>query len=138
MANVAHGAPYAVVLFAVAAVALFATGHVLARRKQAAPSRIGSQRKGTMLSLMEAAKAVHEAATREGMVIATVADKSGSADPIAWFAQSIAGVVPVYRMNEAKTFEKLEGTTDVGGQSQSLYIRKSDYKTYVAWARSMQ
>jgi len=90
-----------------------------------------------MLPLMEAAASVCAAAKRERMVIMTVAEKAG-AGPVAWFAQSIASIIPVYRMGNANAFEKLQGGTSVGTESQSLYIQKRDYKTYASWARSMQ
>jgi len=92
-----------------------------------------------MMPVMEAAMAAYEAAKRERMVITSVAEgaQAGS-NPVAWFAQSIARVVPVYRKLDSGAFEKVEGTASVGTELQSLYIRKLSYQTYVGWARSMQ
>lgn len=118
------------------AVLLIALGYIFARRRRPAPARIERKRSGTMLPLMTAAASVCAAAKREHMVIMTVAEKA--ADPLAWFAQSMAGVIPVYRMGNANGFEKLQRATSVGTDSQSLYIQKRDYKTYASWARSMQ
>ena len=125
------------VLIAVIAVSLFALGYVLAHRRRAAPALIERKWIGKMLPLMEAAASVCAAAKRERMVVMTVAEKAG-AGPVAWFAQSIASIIPVYRMGNANAFEKLPGATSVGTESQSLYIQKRDYKTYASWARSMQ
>lgn len=91
-----------------------------------------------MMTLMEAATAAYEAARREGMVILTVAERApGNNGAVAWLAESIAGVIPVYRMSAANAFEKL-GRPGAAQELQSLYIRKQDLQTYVRWARSMQ
>lgn len=90
-----------------------------------------------MMSVMEAAAAAYEAAKRERMVITTVAEGAGT-DPVAWFARSIARVVPVYRKLETGAFEKVDDVASVGMEPQSLYIRKHNYQTYIGWARSMQ
>jgi hypothetical protein len=127
-------APY--LLFAIAALSLSAIGIV--RRRRGAPLSIPSDGKTKMMTLMEAAAAAYEAARREGMVIVTVAERAPGRDgAVTWLAQSIAGVIPVYRMSAANAFEKLARP---GGASelQSLYIRKQDLQTYVRWARSMQ
>jgi len=134
--QLAHSAPY--LLFVVAAVSLFVIGGALARKQRAIPVLIPSDGKTKMMTLMEAAAAAYEAARREKMVIATVAERvPGREGAIAWLAQSIAGIIPVYRMSAANAFEKLARP---GGASelQSLYIRKQDLQTYVRWARSMQ
>lgn len=134
--SLAHTAPY--LLFAVAALALFAVGDVLARRRRLAPGRIVDDGKTKMMSLMDAARSIYEAARRERMVIVTVAERmDGAPGATAWFAQSIASVIPVYRARDAQEFEKLSGQS-VGTDWHSLYIRKQDYQTYIRWARSMQ
>jgi len=127
-------APY--LLFAIAALSLSAIGIVRSRR--GAPQSIPSDGKTKMMTLMEAAAEAYEAARRERMVIVTVAERTPGRDgAVTWLAQSIAGVIPVYRMSAANAFEKLARP---GGASelQSLYIRKQDLQTYVRWARSMQ
>jgi hypothetical protein len=132
--SLARSAPY--LLFAVAALSLFAIGEILARRRRPAPQLIAGKTK--LMSLLEAAEAIYETARRERMVIATVAERAGgAAGALAWFANSIAGVIPVYRARDAQAFEKLPGQ-NVGTELQSLYIQKRDYQTYVRWARSMQ
>jgi len=128
-----QGAPY--LLFGVAALSLFAIGSLRARRP--APARIAHDGKTPMMTLMDAAEAVYETARRERMVIVTVAERARGQTALEWFAQSIAGVVPVYRLSNPDTFEKLDGPS-VGAELQSLYIRKSDYQTYIRWARPMQ
>jgi hypothetical protein len=134
--SLARSAPY--LLFAVAALSLFAIGEALARRRRPAPELIAADGKTKMMSLLEAAEAIYETARRERMVIATVAERAGGeAGALAWFAQSIAGVIPIYRARDAQAFEKLPGQ-NVGTELQSLYIQKRDYQTYVRWARSMQ
>ncbi len=121
------------------AMLLLVLGYAFTRGRRMAPARIERKWIGKMLPLMEAAASVHAAAKREHMVIATVAEKAGGdADALAWFAQSIARVVPVYRMGSANAFEKLQRTAAIGPDPQSLYIQKRDYKTYASWARSMQ
>lgn len=124
--------PY--LLFVIAAVSLFAIGR--ARGRAAPPLLIAGSGKTPMMSLMDAAKAVYEIARREEMVIVTVAERVPEDGAIGWFARSIAGVIPIYRGSNAG-FEKFAGAS-VGGELQSLYIRKQDYQTYVRWARSMQ
>jgi hypothetical protein len=127
--------PY--LLFAVAALSLFALGTVLARGRAAAPERIGANGTTKMMSLMDAANAVYDIARREQMVIVTVAEKPNSGGAVAWFAQSIAGVLPIYCKGSSQAFERLDRTS-VGSEWQSLYIQKRDFQTYVRWARSMQ
>jgi len=84
---------------------------------------------------MEAAAQAYEAAKRERMTIAWVAENAqDSSSPVGWFARSIVGVVAAYRKS-GTGFEKTEG---VGTELQSLYIRKRDYRTYIGWARGMQ
>ncbi len=88
-----------------------------------------------MLSVMEAATRAYEAAKREGMVIAWVAENARDPEgPTGWFARNIVGVVAAYRKSDGG-FEKTQG---VGTEPQSLYIRKQDYRTYIDWARGMQ
>lgn len=128
-------APY--LLFGAVALSLFAIGALRARKRRPAPERIAHDGKTAMMSLMEAAEAVYETARRERMVIVTVAEKARGQTAVDWFAQSIAGVVPVYRLKDSNTYEKLDGA-NVGAELQSLYIRKRDYQTYVRWARPMQ
>ena len=128
----AQTAPY--LLFAVAAVSLFAIGWAKGRR--APPLLIADDGKTPMMSLKDAAEAVYEIARRERMVIVTVAERAKDDGVVGWFAKSIAGVLPIYRSSGAG-FEKLADTS-IGSELQSLYIRKQDYQTYVRWARSMQ
>jgi hypothetical protein len=124
-------------LLALLAALLFAAGYVQARRRSAAPARMSAEESKQMMSVIEAAAAAYEASKRERMVITTVAEATG-AGPIAWFVQSIARVVPVYRKLESDAFEKIDGAASVGTEPQSLYIRKRNYQTYIGWARSMQ
>jgi hypothetical protein len=125
--------PY--LLFGIAAVSLFAIGRAKARR--APPQLIADDGKTPMMSLLEAAEAAYEIARRERMVIVTVAERATEEGAVAWFAKSIAGVIPVYASRDAKAYEMLCHVS-VGTELQSLYIRKQDYQTYVRWARSMQ
>ncbi len=71
------------------------------------------------------------------MTIADVAER-GEGGSLAWFARSIAGVVPVYRVNAQNAFEKIVDSAEIVSNPQALYIQKRDYQTYVRWARSMQ
>jgi hypothetical protein len=126
-------------LLALLAVSLLAAGWLRARRRSAAPARISAEESKKMMSVMEAAAAAYEAAKRERMVITTVAEGArAGADPVAWFVQSIARVVPVYRKLETGAFDKVDDAASVGTEPQSLYIRKHNYQTYIGWARSMQ
>jgi uncharacterized protein YaiE (UPF0345 family) len=127
--------PY--ILFGAAALSLFAIGSLRTNSRRPAPARIADDGKTAMMPLMEAAEAVYETARRERMVIVTVAERARGQTAVEWFAQSIAGVVPVYRVRDSNTFEKLDAA-NVGAELQSLYIRKRDYQTYVRWARPMQ
>jgi hypothetical protein len=138
MEDLTHGPLLMLGFLVVVAAVLFTAGHVLAKRRRAPPVVIGIEKRKTMLPLMDAAAGVYKAAKKERMVIVTLAENTDAAGPVEWFAQSIASVVPVYREGESNTFEKLEGRTGVGLQPQSLYIRKTDYKRYVRWARSVQ
>jgi hypothetical protein len=124
--------PY--LLFVFAAVSLFAMGW--ARTRRAPPLRIAGNGRTPMMSLLEAAEAAYAIARRERMVIVTVAERAKDDGAVAWFAKSIAGVIPIYT-SSAGGFEKL-ATASVGSELQSLYIRRQDYQTYVRWARSMQ
>ena len=89
-----------------------------------------------MLQVREAAAAAFEAAKRERLAVAFLAESVE--DPVAWFAQSIASVVPVYSRSQDGAFEKVDNAKSVGTPSQSLYIRKRNYQTYLGWARSVQ
>ena len=129
-------APWA--LFAVLAGTLFAAGHLRARKRHATPALVPARQAGTMMPMMEAAAAAYKAAKRERMVIRTVAERAGDADPVGWFAKSIAGVVPAYRKTDSGAFEKIEGAASVGTEAKLLYIRRHSYQTYLGWARSMQ
>jgi|SRR5581483_5964997 len=105
-----------------------------------------AKRKQRMLPLKDAAQAAYDAARREGMVIAGVAEDSGGAlGAIGWFIRSIARVVPVYESGTGKgPFHRLDrarsalADTGVGTEEQSLYIQKRDLRSYIRWARSMQ
>gem|GEM_PF-2636407 len=105
-----------------------------------------AKRRRHMLPLNDAASAAYDAARREGMVIAGVAEDAGGAPgALAWFVRSIAGVVPVYESRSGNgPFLRLDRTrttradADVGTGEQSLYIQKRDLKSYIRWARSMQ
>lgn len=127
-------APYApYVLFAAAAVSLYALGHVLSRRRAARAFA-----RGDGMSLMQAAGEIYDAAQRERLVIATVAEKA-SGGPVHWFARSIASVVPVYRMGTAPgTVQRYAGSLGIGADLQSLYIERRDIRTYLRWARTVQ
>jgi hypothetical protein len=87
-----------------------------------------------MLPLFEAAEQAN--INTQNMVIAHAAAKQS--DPVVWFAQSIASVVAVYRAEDAERFVKLPTAPSIGSDLQSLYIRKRDYRTYLAWARTLQ
>src|ERR1700742_1297416 len=113
------------------ALVVFALGAAIAAGVFAV-SRRKNDDDGAMLSLLEAANTAHDAARRERMAIAFVADQSG--DPVGWFAKSIAEVVATYEKSDAG-FEQSRG---VGTGMHSLYIRKRDYHSYLDWARSMQ
>jgi hypothetical protein len=124
-------------LIAAVAALLFALGYLLVRKRRAAPALIARDGSKKMLALTEAATSVYDAAKHERMVIVTVAEKANGG-PLPWFAQSIANVIPVYRIGISDAFEKLQGGASIGTELQSLYIQKQDYQTYVRWARSMQ
>ncbi|HWA90671.1 MAG TPA: hypothetical protein VG889_11585 [Rhizomicrobium sp.] len=122
-------------LAAAAAMGLFAWGHLRARRNKPAPERISGKEARSMLSVMEAAARVYEAAKREGMTIVWVAENAhDAAGPVAWFAGSIVGVVPAYR-KMGGDFERIRSADTT---LQSLYIRERDCRTYIDWARAMQ
>lgn len=127
--------PYAGPILAVlAAILLLAVGRLLGRKT--VPQTIPGNKRGRMQPLLAAAEAAHQAARRERMVIATVAERADG-DPTAWFAQSIAGVVAVYRMEGSDAFEKVQGA-NIGTAPEALYIRRRDFDTYICWARSVQ
>ena len=132
----AQPAPY--LFFGTAALALLAVGGVIARRRRSAPQFIAPNEKATtMMDLTEAARTAYDIAKREQMPIAFVAEqKQRGGNAVAWFAQSIAGVVHVYRSKESG-FEKI-GAGSLGEDVQGLYIQKRDFQTYIRWARSMQ
>jgi hypothetical protein len=88
-----------------------------------------------MVPLGDAAAAAYESAKQKRMVIVSVAERAGAVkDAIAWFARSIAGVIPVYRRNGNGRFEKAGGSSE----PTALHIRKRDLKAYLRWARSVQ
>jgi hypothetical protein len=131
--------PYgAIALFAVALIGLFAWGW-RARGRRAAPQRVAGKDAATMLSIQDAADAAYETAKKERMAIVWAAENAKDHEsPIAWFAQSIASVVPVYCKSERDGFEKVGAVANVVAEMQSLYIRKQSYRTYLDWARSLQ
>jgi hypothetical protein len=127
------------VLFAVAALVLFATGELLARKWRAAPARIHDPKGKMMMLLLDAAATAYNVANREGLAIAKVAERARDVpDPADWFARSLPAIVPVYRQSEPDTFQKLGSSSEVGTPSQSLYIRKRDLQFYLRWARTVQ
>ena len=120
----------ALIWFGVLAVLLFATGHLLARKR--VPASIAGGRPDSMQPLIQAAEAVNKTARDERMALAVVAERSG--DAVAWFARSIAGVVNVWRKNDSGGFEAAQGDAD----PQSLYIRREDIDSYLRWARTVK
>jgi hypothetical protein len=127
------------VLFVLAALALFAMGEFLARKRRAAPARVLDPKGKIMMQLLEAAVAAYNAASREGLAVAKVAEHARDVPSAAdWFARSLPAIVPVYRQSEPDIFQKLALSSEVGTQSQSLYIRKRDLQFYLRWARTVQ
>jgi hypothetical protein len=122
----------ALVWFGVLAVLLFATGHLLARKRRALPASIAGGRPDSMLPLIESAEMINKVAREERMALAVVAERSG--DAIAWFAQSIASVIGAWRKNDRGGFEAAQGDADL----QSLYIRREDIDSYLRWARTVK
>ncbi len=122
----------ALIWFGVLAVLLFATGHLLARKRRAVPASIAGGTPDSMQPLIEAAQAVNKIARDERMALAVMAERSG--DPVAFFARSIASVVGAWRKNEAGGFDAATGDEDV----QSLYIRRGDIDSYLRWARTVK
>jgi hypothetical protein len=122
----------ALIWFGVLAVLLFATGHLLARKRRAVPASIAGGRPDSMQPLIEAAQAANKIARDERMALAVVAERSG--DAVAFFARSIASVVGAWRKNEAGGFDAATGDEDV----QSLYIRRGDIDSYLRWARTVK
>jgi hypothetical protein len=121
--------PNSLLFLGVSFVALLATARQLVR------SFRSSAKESEMVSLGDAAAAAYESAQQKRMVIASVADRAGAIkDAIAWFARSIAGVVPVYRRSGNGRFEKAGGSSE----PTALHIRKRDLKAYLRWARSVQ
>lgn len=102
--------------------------------RPAVPARVPARQAKAMLPLADAAAMVWAAARKERMVIAIVAEADGAE---AWFAASIASVVPVYRKEQDGGFAKLDGV-EIGSGAAGLYIRKRDYPAYLRWARSVQ
>jgi len=95
------------------------------------------RRSGRILSLQDAAVEAYESAKRKGLVIATVADRAGAKqNAIAWFMQSIAGVVPTYRKRNGR-FDKVNPSGTLS-ESGTLHILKRDLAAYLRWARSVQ
>ncbi|HEY8950383.1 MAG TPA: hypothetical protein VIM56_15970 [Rhizomicrobium sp.] len=122
----------ALIWFGVIAVLLFATGHLLARKRRAVPASIAGGRPDSMQPLIEAAEAAHKIARDERMALAVVAERSG--DPVAFFMRSIASVVGAWRKNDSGGFEAAKGDED----AQSLYIRRGDIDSYLRWARTVK
>ncbi len=122
----------ALIWFGVLAVLLFATGHLLARKRRAVPASIAGGRPDSMQPLIEAAQAVNKIARDERMALAVVAERSG--DAVAFFARSIASVVGAWRKNEAGGFDAATGDED----AQSLYIRRGGIDSYLRWARTVK
>ncbi|HEY2033900.1 MAG TPA: hypothetical protein VGH02_09470 [Rhizomicrobium sp.] len=118
------------ILFGVIAVALFAAGHLLARKRRAA--HFAGGRPDDMLSLNEAAEAVCKAARDERMPLAVVAERNGN--PLMFFARSIASVISTWKQNGAGGFNDAKGD----GDTQSLYIRRRDIGSYLRWARTVK
>jgi len=128
----------AALIFILMALLLFGLGHLLSTlSRRAAPAHVNDKRGNKMQSLSQAAHAAFEAAKRERMPIARVAQNAPDG-PQSWFAQSIASVVPVYRADGGATYEKLSRKNEIRAELPSLYIRKRDYQSYVRWARTMQ
>src|ERR1700761_9847458 len=113
-----------------AAFAVLVTGaiYLFLRTRKTPPEHVPASASETMMPVMDAAAAAHEVAKRERMAIAVVAEAQH--DAIAWLAQSIARVVPVYRIAPSGDFDKDDG---VGTSPQSLYITRRSYRTYLGW-----
>jgi hypothetical protein len=122
----------ALIWFGVLAVLLFATGHVLARKRRAVPASIAGERPDSMQPLIEAAEAADKIAHDERLALAVMAERSG--DAVAWFARSIASVVGAWRKDDTGGFEAAKGDGDI----QSLYIRHGDIDSYLRWARTVK
>jgi hypothetical protein len=120
--------PAALIWFGVLAVLLFATGHLLARKRNTVPASIAEG----MQRLIDAAETASKIARDERVALAAVAERSG--DPAAFFARSIVSVVGAWRKNETGGFDAATGDEDV----QSLYIRHGDIDTYLRWARTVK
>jgi hypothetical protein len=97
----------ALIWFGVLAVLLFATGHVLARKRRAVPASIAGERPDSMQPLIEAAEAADKIAHDERLALAVMAERSG--DAVAWFARSIASVVGAWRKDDTGGFEAAKG-----------------------------
>lgn len=123
-------------LFVSAAAILFAGGELLRRRSR---SRGMPEDRGdaSMVELLVAASSACEAAKREGMPISAIAERA-AAGATAWFAQSIANIVPVFRRNGTGAFEPIEANAEIGNEMQSLYIRGRHLAAYLRWARTVQ
>jgi hypothetical protein len=122
----------ALIWFGVIAVLLFATGHMLARRRRAARALIAEGRPENMQPLIQAAEAVNKIARDERMALAVVAERGG--DAIDWFAHNMVSIVGAWRKNDTGGFEAATSDADV----QSLYIRSRDVDSYLRWARAVQ
>ena len=119
--------PLPLAVLIAAAVLALCIAYWVARRNNANGLR------GPKLPLLSAAATVYRTASRERLPLLHAAKSSGE-DPEAWFAASIAGVVPVCKRN-GLGFEVC-GWGDC--EPQSLYIRQKDVRTYLRWARSVQ
>lgn len=123
--------PAALFLFGVIAVFLFVVGHVLARKRHAAPASIADGRPDNMRPLIEAAGAVNKIAQDERMALAVLAGRSG--DAVVWFARNMTSIVGAWRKNGSGNFEATKDDGDI----QSLYIRRKDIDAYLRWARDV-
>jgi hypothetical protein len=107
----------------------------------------GSRRRGfvpakgadRMMTLEAAASSAFETGTRERLALLSMAEQRNAlTDPAAWFAASIAGVVPVYRRQDDGSFAVVDKAEIAALGASSLYILKRDLQTYMRWARTVQ
>jgi hypothetical protein len=91
------------------------------------------------VSLQDAAAKAYQSAKRNRMAIVSVAERAGPAqNAVAWFVQSIAAMIPVYRRRARSGRLEKMGKVDPLKEPAALRIRKRDLATYLRWARSMQ
>jgi hypothetical protein len=131
-----HGLALPVLL---AAIAAGLSVWVFRRRAAGARVLIAAEGANQMMTLTDAANAVHETGKRERLAMVTMAEhRNRLADPTGWFAASIAGVVPVYQRRADGAFERVDKGHVAQGEISALYILKRDLQTYMRWARSVQ